>query len=127
LAILYGQVNTAGRPAGLSNGKHRQEAQNQIQVSQEKAAELLMVAGMSNWIDLIEPRIDLVEAITSDPLTQFAVISSALIYDVEHPGVPNAQLVKETSNLACKYNNNKSVAEPNSVDTACNLLMKPVV
>jgi hypothetical protein len=63
--------------------------------------------------------------ITFDPVTQFAVIFSAFIHDVEHhPGVPNAQLVNKSSNLARKYNN-KSVAEPNSADTAWNLLMQP--
>ena len=62
--------------------------------------------------------------ITSDPLTQFAVIFLALIHDVEHPGVPNGQLVKEDSNLVRKYKN-KSVAEQNSVDKAWNLLMEP--
>ena len=30
--------------------------------------------------------------ITSDPLTQFACVFSALIHDVDHAGVPNAQL-----------------------------------
>merc|ERR1711971_52761 len=29
--------------------------------------------------------------ITSDPLTQFACVFAALIHDVDHPGVPNAQ------------------------------------
>merc|ERR1712157_201674 len=33
--------------------------------------------------------------ITSDPLTQFAVVFSAVIHDVDHPGVTNAQLVTE--------------------------------
>jgi len=60
--------------------------------------------------------------ITSDPLTQFACIISALIHDVDHPGVPNAQLVKENSHLAQVYNG-KSVAEQNSVDLAWALLM----
>lgn len=53
--------------------------------------------------------------ITSDPLTQFAVTLSALIHDVDHSGVPNAQLVKEHTSLAAAYNN-KSVAEQNSVE-----------
>ena len=55
--------------------------------------------------------------ITSDPLTRFAVVFSALIHDVDHTGVSNAQLVKEKTKLAIDYNN-KSVAEQNSVDVA---------
>jgi hypothetical protein len=61
--------------------------------------------------------------ITSDPLTQFAVVFSALVHDVDHPGVPNAALVKEGTRLATRYQN-KSVAEQNSVDIAWNLLME---
>lgn len=60
--------------------------------------------------------------ITSDPLTQFAVVLSALIHDVDHTGVPNATLVKEGNHLAQVYDN-KSVAEQNSVDIALDLLM----
>jgi hypothetical protein len=62
--------------------------------------------------------------ITSDPLTHFALAFSALIHDVEHPGIPNAQLVKEGSTLAKTYKE-KSILEQNSVDVAWNLLMKP--
>jgi hypothetical protein len=35
--------------------------------------------------------------ITSDPLTQFAVVFSALIHDVDHQAVPNTTLVNEKS------------------------------
>ena len=62
--------------------------------------------------------------ITSDPLTQFSCLFSAVIHDVDHPGVPNVTLVAEETELAQKYNN-KSVAEQNSVDLAWNLLMGP--
>jgi 3'5'-cyclic nucleotide phosphodiesterase/Adenylate and Guanylate cyclase catalytic domain len=62
--------------------------------------------------------------ITSDPITQFAVVFSALIHDVDHPGVSNAQLVKEQTDAAIHYKN-KSVAEQNSVDLAWELLMEP--
>ncbi|KAL3937168.1 MAG: hypothetical protein SGBAC_007652 [Bacillariaceae sp.] len=55
--------------------------------------------------------------ITSDPLTQFAVVFSAIIHDIDHPGVPNSQLVKEHTRNAQIYKN-KSVAEQNSVDLA---------
>eukprot|EP00980_Cylindrotheca_fusiformis_P017690 scaffold5545_cov51-Cylindrotheca_fusiformis.AAC.1 len=41
--------------------------------------------------------------ITSDPLTQFAVVFSAVIHDVDHPGVPNVQLVKEKTRNAEYY------------------------
>ena len=60
--------------------------------------------------------------ITSDPLTQFAVVLSALIHDVDHRGVPNFLLVKEDAELADLYQN-KSVAEQNSVDMAWDALM----
>jgi hypothetical protein len=84
--------------------------------------------------------------ITSDPLTQFAVLLSALvgfriwhfivklipnpclalivihqIHDVDHPGVPNAQLVKEQAPLTSIYS--RSAAELNSLDLAWSLLM----
>ena len=60
--------------------------------------------------------------ITSDPLTQFAVVLSALIHDVDHPGVSNGQLMKEDERMARRYNN-RSIAEQNSVDMAWRLLM----
>ncbi|KAL3911038.1 MAG: hypothetical protein SGARI_001837, partial [Bacillariaceae sp.] len=62
--------------------------------------------------------------ITSDPLTQFSVILSALIHDLYHPGVTNAVLTKENSKIATLYKN-KSVAEQKSVDDAWQLLMNP--
>lgn len=61
--------------------------------------------------------------ITSDPLTQFACAFSALIHDVDHVGVPNAQLVKEGQRIASVYKN-RSVAEQNSLDLSWNLLME---
>jgi hypothetical protein len=72
--------------------------------------------------------IDLIElaghsyGITSDPLTQFAVVFSAIIHDVDHPGVPNAQLVKENTPNAQIYK--KSVAEQNSVKLGWEMLMQ---
>lgn len=62
--------------------------------------------------------------ITSDPLTQFAVVFSGLIHDVDHVGVPNFILMNENLELGRKYKN-KSVAEQNSVDLAWALLMEP--
>ncbi|CAB9504693.1 Receptor-type guanylate cyclase gcy [Seminavis robusta] len=62
--------------------------------------------------------------ITSDPLTQFACAFSALIHDVDHVGVSNAQLVKEGVPIASKYGE-RSVAEQNSLDLSWDLLMGP--
>lgn len=61
--------------------------------------------------------------ITSDPLTQFACSFAAIIHDVDHSGVPNAQVLKENPELAALYHN-RSVAEQNSVDLSWKLLMQ---
>lgn len=60
--------------------------------------------------------------ITSDPLTRFACVFSALIHDVDHPGVPNPRLIEENERLARLYKK-RSVAEQNSFDLAWELLM----
>jgi 3'5'-cyclic nucleotide phosphodiesterase len=62
--------------------------------------------------------------ITSDPLTQFAVVFSALIHDVDHTGVPNNQLIKEDPDLGKRFRN-ESVAEQHSVAASWDLLMQP--
>jgi 3'5'-cyclic nucleotide phosphodiesterase/Adenylate and Guanylate cyclase catalytic domain len=62
--------------------------------------------------------------IASDPIAQFACAFVALVHDVDHPGVPNSQLVSEQSELARLYRN-KSVAEQNSISVAWELLMEP--
>ena len=61
--------------------------------------------------------------ITSDPLTQFACVFSALIHDVDHTGVPNTQLINENAKIAATYKN-KSIAEQNSVNISWNLLVE---
>lgn len=63
-------------------------------------------------------------AISSDPVAQFAVVFSALIHDVDHPGVPNGQLAVEEPEVATKYRN-KSIAEQRSIDIAWDILMQP--
>jgi hypothetical protein len=60
--------------------------------------------------------------ITSDPLTQFSVVLSALAHDIDHSGVPNSRLSQEEDRLAQIYCG-KSIAEQNSVDIAWGLLI----
>jgi class 3 adenylate cyclase len=64
------------------------------------------------------------DAIASDALTQFAVVFSALIHDVDHTGLPNARLVADEAPVAIMYDN-KSVAEMNSIAIAWEFLMRP--
>lgn len=61
--------------------------------------------------------------ISADPLAQFVVVFSSLVHDVDHQGVPNAQLVKENDPLAAEFDN-RSVAEKRSITVAWNILME---
>lgn len=61
--------------------------------------------------------------ISSDPITQLAIIIAALVHDVGHTGIPNAQLVKEKDPLAVRFKN-QSVAEQFAVAKAWEILMK---
>ncbi|KAL7547034.1 LOW QUALITY PROTEIN: hypothetical protein ACHAWF_010347 [Thalassiosira exigua] len=61
--------------------------------------------------------------ISADPLAQFVVVFSSLVHDVDHQGVPNAQLVKENDPLAAEFDN-RSVAEKRSITLAWNILMQ---
>jgi class 3 adenylate cyclase len=67
---------------------------------------------------------DYTYGITSDPLTQFAVIFCSMIHDVDHQGVSNFQLGVEQPEMAKKYKN-RGLAEQNSVDIAWEVLMQP--
>jgi len=61
--------------------------------------------------------------ISADPLAQFVVVFSSLVHDVDHQGVPNAQLVKEEDPLAAQFQN-RSVAEKRSITIAWDILME---
>jgi len=55
--------------------------------------------------------------IKSDPLSQLALLFSALVHDVDHTGITNRQLVLEMDDLAILYND-QSVAEQRSLAVA---------
>ena len=57
---------------------------------------------------------DYTHGITSDPITQFGIVISALIHDADHQGIGNNRLGEENPELARKYKN-KSLAEQNSL------------
>jgi 3'5'-cyclic nucleotide phosphodiesterase len=58
------------------------------------------------------------------PLTQFAILFAALIHDVDHPGVSNAQQVQEQTVAAVRFAG-QSVAEQHSFTMAWSMLMEP--
>jgi 3'5'-cyclic nucleotide phosphodiesterase/Adenylate and Guanylate cyclase catalytic domain len=78
----------------------------------------------SDEYDSEEALHDATFGIASDPLTHFAIVFAALIHDVDHTGLPNAQLVKDGHELAVKFNQ-RSVAEQNSVHMGWEILMDP--
>jgi len=60
--------------------------------------------------------------ISSDPLSRFSVVLSALIHDVDHPGVPNSILFQENHQLTERYSTSPS--EQNSIDFSWRLLQE---
>ena len=54
-----------------------------------------------------------------DPLTEFALVLSAFVHDVDHPGISNEELVAENDALAKIYKS--SPAERNSLDVFWNI------
>lgn len=90
----------------------------------QSTSKLLSRIVAAKHIEEAEQLHDHTYGITSDPLTQFAIVFSSLIHDVDHRGVPNFLLQKEDPALGAMYRN-QAVAEQNSVDVAWNLLMDP--
>eukprot|EP00980_Cylindrotheca_fusiformis_P012654 scaffold3091_cov117-Cylindrotheca_fusiformis.AAC.6 len=110
------------------NAFHCFEHASHVTASVKKLLARIVLVGEGNGLAAsTRDSVDLAElaahsyGITSDPLTQFAVVFSAVIHDVDHPGVPNAQLVKEDTRCAQIYK--KSIAEQKSVDIAWDMLM----
>lgn len=78
----------------------------------------------ANMADVAQELHDATYGISSDPLTQLAIVFSALIHDAGHQGVPNGQLAKENPNFVAKYGN-QSLAEQRSLDISLELLEAP--
>jgi len=110
------------------NPFHNFEHASHVTASVKKLLKRIVKVDEGNGLQSpFDHNVDLVDlaghsyGITSDPLTQFAVVFSAIIHDVDHPGVPNSQLVKENTRHAQIYK--KSIAEQNSVDLSWEMLM----
>lgn len=107
------------------NPFHNFEHASHVAMSVVKLLSRIVAPALNDGSSAVDEKIlhDHTYGITSDPLTQFSCVFSALIHDVDHAGVPNAQLVKEKADVAVHYKN-RSVAEQNSVDLAWNLLIE---
>eukprot|EP00980_Cylindrotheca_fusiformis_P001073 scaffold295_cov96-Cylindrotheca_fusiformis.AAC.3 len=109
------------------NAFHNFEHASHVTASVKKLLTRIVHVDHGNGLRTSTREVDLVDmaghsyGITSDPLTQFSVVFSAIIHDMDHPGVPNAQLVKEKTRNAQIFK--KSVAEQNSVELAWGMLM----
>eukprot|EP00980_Cylindrotheca_fusiformis_P011308 scaffold2604_cov90-Cylindrotheca_fusiformis.AAC.2 len=109
------------------NPFHNFEHASHVTASVKKLLTRIVSVDHGHGLRVSTGEVDLVDmaghsyGITSDPLTQFSVVFSAIIHDVDHPGVPNAQLVKEKTRNAQIFK--KSVAEQNSVELAWGMLM----
>eukprot|EP00980_Cylindrotheca_fusiformis_P014135 scaffold3716_cov69-Cylindrotheca_fusiformis.AAC.20 len=109
------------------NPFHNFEHASHVTASVKKLLTRIVNVDDGNGLTMSTDNVNLVDlaghsyGITSDPLTQFSVVFSAIIHDMDHPGVPNAQLVKENTQSAQIFK--KSVAEQNSVELAWGLLM----
>jgi hypothetical protein len=57
----------------------------------------MYVKSKENYASMLDEH---THGITSDPLTHFAVMFSALIRDADRRGVPNRQLARELLNVA---------------------------
>eukprot|EP00980_Cylindrotheca_fusiformis_P013752 scaffold3541_cov116-Cylindrotheca_fusiformis.AAC.5 len=110
-----------------NNPFHNFEHASHVTASVKKLLARIVNVDYGNGLSTPSESVDLVDmaghsyGITSDPLTQFSVLFSAIIHDLDHPGVPNAQLVKENTRSAQIFK--KSVAEQNSVELAWAMLM----
>ncbi|KAL3918669.1 MAG: hypothetical protein SGILL_004127, partial [Bacillariaceae sp.] len=62
--------------------------------------------------------------ITADPLTHFTLVLSALIHEVDHCGIANSDLVRDSPDATALYRNT-AVIEQRSVDKAWKKLMEP--
>lgn len=103
------------------NSFHNFEHACHVTMSANKLLKRIVVPTMQGTKDNMKKAHDFTYGLTSDPLTQFAIIFSAIVHDLDHHGVSNQQLVKEQNRLAVMYQD-KSVAEQNSIDLAFDLL-----
>ena len=106
------------------NAFHNFEHACHVTMSANKLLQRIVVPKFQDSTESSKRAHDYTYGLTSDPLTQFAIIFSAIVHDIDHHGVSNKQLTNEKNRLAAMYDD-KSVAEQNSIDLAFEMLASP--
>ena len=104
-----------------SNSFHNFDHASHVTMSANKLLRRIVTPAFQENGEFLKEAHEYTFGLTSDPLTQFAILFSTIIHDLDHSGVGNPQLVKEKNRLASMYGG-KSVAEQNSIDLALELL-----
>lgn len=103
------------------NSFHNYEHACHVTMSANKLLNRIVTPASQENGEFLKEAHDYTYGLTSDPLTQFAIVFSTIIHDLDHSGVSNQQLIKEKNRLAVMYKD-KSVAEQNSIDLAFEIL-----
>jgi hypothetical protein len=109
------------------NEFHGFDRGSQVCMTARKQLSRMMTSNVTRPADQTNRPADIYQltyGISQDPLAQFAVVFAALLHDVDHPGVPNGQVVKENSESAIRFKN-RSVNQQNSLDVAWTVMMLP--
>ncbi|CAJ1963522.1 unnamed protein product [Cylindrotheca closterium] len=104
-----------------NNSFHNFDHASHVTMSANKLLQRIVTPAFQENGEFLKEAHEYTFGLTSDPLTQFAILFSTIIHDLDHSGVGNPQLVKEKNRLAAMYGG-KSVAEQNSIDLALELL-----
>ena len=103
------------------NSFHNFDHASHVTMSANKLLQRIVTPASQDNGEFLKEAHEYTFGLTSDPLTQFAILFSTIVHDLDHRGVSNGQLVKEKSRLASMYGE-QSVAEQNSIDLALELL-----
>jgi len=104
---------------------HNVDHESQVCMSIKKILTRITAVVGSDQAELASADLDVrTFGVSSDPLSQFAVVFAGLIHNADHHGVPNSQLVLEEHPLAERYKN-RCILEQHSITLAWELLMRP--
>jgi hypothetical protein len=116
-------ITTVANLYNSNNAFHNFEHASHVIMSTVKLLQRVATSDVKKK-DISNPKeyYDYTFGISTDPLTKFAIVFSALIHDLDHAGVSNGQLVREHHPIAVSYDG-LSPMEQHSFTLAFELLM----